>query len=308
MAAGAQTRTWTGASRRRVPRFRLQAPLDVTVLRSGIPDTVPGRLVNVCERGVAAVLAGELVPGESVGVEVRLPLVADPLRARAMVKYHDKLRCGLEFLGLTVEQRAAIRDWAKAANAETEATASPTPVINPTTVLEKRSGESTERKSDDGSGEGSGGSSGPAPAPPKKKPRGIGWTIFLVIAAVAVAVFWWKWNRAWQELESGLKSPQTASSEKPQAQVPAEVMEKLLVHRVEPAYPAEAQKANLQGIIALDIVVGRDGSVVSMRALNGPDVLARAAMDALRWWKFEPYRVNGEPAVVETTVAVEFKR
>jgi protein TonB len=85
-------------------------------------------------------------------------------------------------------------------------------------------------------------------------------------------------------------------------------MQKLLVHRVEPAYPADARKANLQGIIALDIIVGRDGSVVSMHPLNGPEVLARAAMDALRWWKFEPYRVNGEPAVVETTVAVEFKR
>ena len=85
-------------------------------------------------------------------------------------------------------------------------------------------------------------------------------------------------------------------------------MEKLLVHRVEPTYPAEARTANLQGIVALDIVVGRDGSVVSMHALNGPAVLARAAMDALRWWKFEPYRLNGEPAVVETTVAVEFKR
>jgi periplasmic protein TonB len=48
--------------------------------------------------------------------------------------------------------------------------------------------------------------------------------------------------------------------------------------------------------------------VLSMKPLNGPDMLARAAMDALRWWKFEPYRVNGEPAVVETTVAVEFKR
>jgi protein TonB len=85
-------------------------------------------------------------------------------------------------------------------------------------------------------------------------------------------------------------------------------MEKLLVHRVAPSYPAEARKARLQGIIALDIVVGRDGSVVSMRPLNGPDVLARAALDALRWWKFEPYRVNGEPVAVETTVAVEFKR
>lgn len=98
------------------------------------------------------------------------------------------------------------------------------------------------------------------------------------------------------------------TAEKPQAQVAAEVMEKLLVHRVEPMYPAEARKADLQGVIAVDIIIGRDGSVVGMHAVNGPEVLARAAMDVLRWWKFEPYRVNGEPAVVETTVAVEFKK
>jgi len=130
----------------------------------------------------------------------------------------------------------------------------------------------------------------------------------LLCATIAAAGVWWKWNRGWDELELGLKNPETASAERPQAQVSAEVMEKLLVHKVEPTYPAEARKENLQGIIALDIVVGRDGSVVRMHALNGPEVLARAAMDALRWWKFEPYRVNGEPAVVETTVAVEFKR
>jgi len=298
MATSTQTRVWSGPSRRRVPRFRVQAPLDVTVLRSGVPDTVPGRSVNVCERGIAGMLAGELVPGEAVGVEVQLPLVADPLRARALVRYQDKLRCGLEFVGLTAEQRAAIRDWAKEAKAEAEVTISPKAVTE--NSVEKKSADATA-----GVGETGGGSGGP---PKKKKGHGVGWTVFLVLAAIAVAVFWWKWNRAWDELESGLKTQEAASTEKPQAQVPAEVMEKLLVHRVEPVYPPEARKSNLQGIIALDIVVGRDGSVVSMNALNGPDVLARAAMDALRWWKFEPYRVNGEPAVVETTVAVEFKR
>jgi TonB family protein len=298
MAAGALNRGWSGPSRRRVPRFQVQAPLDVTVLRSGVPDTVPGRSVNVCERGIAGMLAGELVPGEAVGVEVRLPLIADPLRARALVRYQDKLRCGMEFVGLTAEQRAVIRDWAKEAKAETGISLSPAPVIGSTAVMENKSSD----------GRGGGTTSGGPPGNPKKKRRGVGWTIFLLAAAIAVAVFWWKWNRAWDELESGLKGQETTSAEKPQAQVPAEVMEKLLLHRVEPVYPAEARKANLQGIIALDIVVGRDGSVVSMRALNGPDVLARAAMDALRWWKFEPYRVNGETAVVETTVAVEFKR
>jgi len=73
-------------------------------------------------------------------------------------------------------------------------------------------------------------------------------------------------------------------------------------------YPAEARRQHLQGIIAVNVVVGRDGSIISMHPLNGPEILAQAAMDSLRWWKFEPYRLNGEPAVVETTLAVEFKR
>jgi len=109
-------------------------------------------------------------------------------------------------------------------------------------------------------------------------------------------------------MESGLKKMPTTDDDKPRAQVPAEVMEKLLVHRVEPVYPPDARTQNLQGIIALDITVGRDGSVIAMHPLNGPDLLAQAAMDALRWWKFEPYRMNGEPVVVESRVAVEFKR
>ena len=296
MAAGAQARRWSGPSRRRVPRFQVQAPLDVTVLRSGIPDTVPGRSVNVCERGIAAMLAGELVPGEAVGIEVQLPLLADSLRTRAMVRYQDKLRCGLEFVGLSAEQRAAIRGWAKEAQAETEVSASPAPTAT--------------KDADAFPGGGNGGGSGGGQPRRGKKRSGLGSAIFfcfLVFVATAVAVFWWRWNSGWEELELGVKNP-IASAEKPQAQVPAEVMEKLVVHKVEPTYPAEARKSNLQGIIALDIVVGRDGSVVSMRPLNGPEILARAATDALRWWRFEPYRVNGEPAVVETTVAVEFKR
>jgi TonB family protein len=291
MAAGAQAHNWSGVSRRREPRFPLQAILDVTVLRSGIPDTVPGRSVNMCEHGIGAMLAQELVPGEAVAVEVQLPLITAPLRARAIVRYQDKLRSGLEFVGMSADQRPAIRNWAKEAKAETQVSASP--VLAIATKSGAASGRNPKTLSS-------------VVQRPKKKRFGLGWTIFVVFVAFAAVVFWRRWNRGWEELETG--SPETAYAQKPQARVPAEVMEKLLVHRVEPTYPAAARKANLQGIVALDIVVGRDGSVVNMHALNGPEVLARAAMDALRWWKFEPYRVNGEPAVVETTVAVEFKR
>jgi TonB family protein len=293
MATEAQTRGWNGPSRRRMPRFPMQTMLDVTVLRSGIPDTVPGRAVNVCERGIAAMLAEELVPGESVAVEVQLSLAGPPLRARAVVRYQDKLRSGLEFVALTAEQREAIRNWAKEAKAEMQA--SP-----------RQATASAARSSDAGGGNRKTWSAaGPRP---KKKRFGMVGTVLVVLVAFAAGVLWWRWNRGWEDLELGLRSPEVASAEKPRMQVPADVMEKLLVHRVAPSYPAEARKANLQGIIALDIVVGRDGSVVSMRPLNGPESLARAAMDALRWWKFDPYRVNGEPVAVATTVAVEFKR
>lgn len=271
------------------------APLDVTVLRSGIPDTLPGRALNVCERGIAAVLAGELTPGESVGLEVRLSPATEPLRTRATVRYQQNLRYGLEFVAISPEQRSAIREWAKEAKAETEISVSSTPERGETKELQITMGRRLS------------GGGGPPRKVPKKRARAA-WLIVFVVLAVIAALFWWKWNRTWEELESGLKNSGSVTADKPALQVPAEVMQKLLVHRVEPVYPAEARKQNLQGIIAVDIVLGRDGSVVSMHALNGPDALARAAMDALRWWKFQPYLVNGEPSVVETTVAVEFKR
>jgi TonB family protein len=295
MAAGVQTRGWSGPSRRRVPRFRVQAPLDVTVLRSGIPDAVPGRSVNVCERGLAAVLAGELSPGESVGVEVRLSAVGEPLRTRATVRYQDKLLYGLEFMTLSEQQRSAIRDWARQARAVTDATESPWLAAKSEVHASKRkiSGPSAL-------------ATGPGfPDQPRKKRRAKRWLVAALVLMFAAAVFWWKWNRGWAELES--QRSENALAETTRVRVPAEVMQKLLVHRVEPVYPADARNQHLQGIIAVDVVVGRDGSVESMRALNGPDVLAQAAMDALRWWRFEPYRVNGEAAVAETTLAVEFK-
>ena len=295
MAAGAGAQSagemgWDRPSRRRLPRYRLQAPLDVTVLRSGIPDTVPGRSVNLCERGIAAMLAGELSPGEAVGVEICLSSAAAPLRTRALVRHQHKLHCGMEFVGLSGAQQMAIRQWATDTNAKIEQT---------TKKTVRSSGVGAGSASETGAATG-----GPGP-PTRLWHRG--WALWLLVAAALVAILWWRWNRGWEELESGLPMSEAAATGQPRVQVPTEVMEKLLVHRVDPDYPEAARSAKLHGVIVLDIIVGRDGSVVEMRPLSGPDVLARAAMETVRWWRFEPYRVNGEPGVVETTVAVEFK-
>jgi TonB family protein len=285
MAADAQARGSDQPSRRRGLRYRVQAPLDVTVLRSGVPDTVPGRSENLSPGGVAAVLAAELKPGESVGIEIRLPQAATPLRTRARVRYHDKLRCGMEFVGLSAEQQAGIRRWTAKMKAEPETEARPKPM-----------GAA-------GKGYKSGGSGGAGP--PAGWWFGRGGVFLLASTAILVAVLWWRWNRGWEDLESDLRTNETVTQ--PQAHVPAEVMEKLVTHRVDPDYPAAARPDKLQAVIVLDLIVGRDGRVVEVHALNGPEILAQSATEALRWWRFEPYRVDGEPVVAETTVAVEFK-
>jgi TonB family protein len=324
MTEGTAKPSWDGASRRRAERFDLKAPLDVTILRSGIPDTVPGRTVDASENGLAAMLAGEVTPGETVGIQVQLPAMAGPLRTRAKVKYQDKLRCGLEFLWLSAEERAAIRDSVKERKSASAVDLSPAAdtaerpkTEKPKTEKERKEDKSEEKPGDEGRDKTTksshSGDDGESPVPPAKKSGRRRWVLILagivfVLVAIAAGLLWWKWQRGWEQLESARKNDQSVVADKPQAQVAAEVMEKLLVHRVEPVYPPEARRANVQGVIALDIVIGRDGTIATMRPLNGPDMLARAAMDALRWWRFEPYRINGEPAVVETTVAVEFKR
>jgi TonB family protein len=285
MAAGAQAEGPDQPSRRRGLRYCVQAPMDVTVLRSGVPDTVPGRSENLSPCGVAGVLAAELKTGESVGIEIRLPQAAAPLRTRARVRYHDKLRCGMEFVGLSAEQQAEIRRWTAEMKAEPETEAIGKPL--------GAAGKDSE----------SGGSGGAGP--PAGRWFGRGWVFLLGSMAILVTVLWWRWNRGWEDLESDLRTNETVTQ--PQAQVPAEVMEKLVTHRVDPDYPAAARPSKLQGVIVLDLIVGRDGRVLEVHALNGPEILAQSATEALRWWRFEPYRVDGQPLVAETTVAVEFK-
>jgi TonB family protein len=275
-------------SRRRLARHRISVPLDVSVQRDGTSDSFPGRSANLCEQGIAVVLAGDVVTGDEVAIALQLPHLPVPLRMRAVVRHHNDLSCGMEFVAPNHEQQAVIR----AAQSQ----------INTETPVTKKALTSHDAEG--------GGSETPLmgePHGPRLVRRNAFWIALLALTAIFAGILWFRWNRAWAEIEAGLPSSNGISAESPRVQVDSEVMQRLLIHRVDPEYPEVARRARVQSVIVLDIVVGRDGSVVGMRPMNGPDVLARAAMDALRWWKFEPYRMNGEPAVVETTVTMEFK-
>ena len=94
---------------------------------------------------------------------------------------------------------------------------------------------------------------------------------------------------------------------KPQLKVPADAMERRIIHQVTPEYPVLARQARVQGTVVLDAVVNADGAVTRVTPVSGPQALSQAAMDAVRWWRYEPYIVNGQPTTVETTVAVNFR-
>jgi PilZ domain-containing protein len=112
MSAGPSPPTPEAGFRRNVPRHGITVPLDVIRLRSGIPDTLPGRCTDISEAGIGAAVAGELALNQHVAIELKLPQVAVPLRARAIVRHRTRLQCGLQFVNLSVEQREMIRFWA----------------------------------------------------------------------------------------------------------------------------------------------------------------------------------------------------
>ncbi len=85
-----------------------------------------------------------------------------------------------------------------------------------------------------------------------------------------------------------------------------ELAERRLRSRVEPIYPAEALAAHRAGDVVLEIVVGEDGSVVTMRVVSGDPLLTSAALDAVRHWQYEPYRPNQHPTPFQTDVTLRF--
>lgn len=80
-----------------------------------------------------------------------------------------------------------------------------------------------------------------------------------------------------------------------------------LVHRVEPTYPELAAAAQVGGMVILEAVVASDGGVESVKVLRSTHkLLDRAAVDALRQWKYSPLVLNGTPTRFVLTVTFNF--
>jgi TonB family protein len=85
------------------------------------------------------------------------------------------------------------------------------------------------------------------------------------------------------------------------------VMQTKLIHADPPKYPEEARKKNIQGVVTLQVIVGKNGAVESAKATDGPKELTKAAENAVKHWRYETTLLNGKPVEVETIVEVGFK-
>ncbi len=79
-----------------------------------------------------------------------------------------------------------------------------------------------------------------------------------------------------------------------------------LVRRVQPAYPALARSARIQGTVVLSAVISKAGTMENLRVVSGHPLLVAAAMEAVSQWRYRPYILNHEPIEVETQIIVSF--
>jgi protein TonB len=84
------------------------------------------------------------------------------------------------------------------------------------------------------------------------------------------------------------------------------VMEGNLIHKVEPQYPTFAKQLHIQGTVIVKALINREGVITHAEAESGQPLLVKAALDAVRQWRYRPYYLNHEPIEVETEITVNF--
>lgn len=80
----------------------------------------------------------------------------------------------------------------------------------------------------------------------------------------------------------------------------------MLVHQVQPTYPAIAKAARVQGDVVLKAIINKEGQIQDLQLVSGHPMLVPPAIEAVKQWRYRPYLLNGQPVEVETTITVIF--
>lgn len=89
--------------------------------------------------------------------------------------------------------------------------------------------------------------------------------------------------------------------------VSEKVSQAFIAKKVQPVYPQEAREKRIQGLVIPRAEISPEGEVTDLALVSGHPLLAPAAIDAVKVWKYKPYLLNGQPVAVETQVSVSFQ-
>ena len=81
----------------------------------------------------------------------------------------------------------------------------------------------------------------------------------------------------------------------------------LLIKKVAPSYPSNALRMRVEGDVDLVATISKEGNISSIKVTSGDAQLTKAAVDAVKQWKYKPYLLNGEPVEIQTQVTIKFK-
>ena len=79
-----------------------------------------------------------------------------------------------------------------------------------------------------------------------------------------------------------------------------------LVRQPKPVYPPLAKQARIQGVVHLNAIISKDGTIQNLTVINGHPLLIQSALDAVKQWVYAPTLLNGEPVEVVTQIDVNF--
>jgi TonB family protein len=100
--------------------------------------------------------------------------------------------------------------------------------------------------------------------------------------------------------------PAAAPEEAPPLRVTEPAQRAKLVDHVSPAYPVDAAQQHITGVVQLEVIIAKDGTVRSVNIVSGNPVLGQAAGAAVKQWRYQPTLVNNQAVEVETMVTVAY--
>ncbi len=104
------------------------------------------------------------------------------------------------------------------------------------------------------------------------------------------------------------KEEEIAEFEKGAVIAEGDVKPPKLVKKVNPVYPDEARKEGIEGAVILKVRTDEQGSIEKIKVLESPhDLLSKAAVEAVKQWKYEPMLKKGNPVPIIFTVNMNFK-